>query len=81
MIDSMALGRSFQPNGRALSHRGSRRRLRQLRARDYWTRKMSVLTALWGVVLIVLLVWLASKAATGDMDAVTDARPTVRSSR
>jgi hypothetical protein len=71
---------AFRPNSRALTDRGSRRRVRQLRARDYWTRRMSWLTAAGAVLLLVLLVWLASREANVDRDAAMDGRPTIRRS-
>lgn len=76
MIDSNVLDRSLQRSGATIVHRGSRRRLRQLQARDYWTRKMSWLTAVWVVVMLVLIALLASRP-NSDPEAIARDHPSI----
>jgi hypothetical protein len=45
-------------NRPGLTFRGSRRRLRQLRFRDNWSREMWFLVVVMGLALLVLVPWL-----------------------
>lgn len=42
---------------RAIRFRGSRRRVREIRIRNHWSREMSILLA-WGLLLLVLVAYL-----------------------
>ncbi len=42
---------------RAIRFRGSRRRVREIRIRNHWSREMWIVLA-WGVVLLFLVVYL-----------------------
>ena len=54
---------------RSREFRGSRRRLRRIRFRDYWTAGMSWLTLLMLILLCVIVPWLIRTSNTTPEDA------------